>query len=236
MNDALEEPAETEIPAEPETTTPAPESRRLRICELALVLGVGFLRSSLSSLRDWWNGSSTYVSTTFGELHRIFDAGLAIAVLAYVLYRQGRNLRTLGLTFRASDVAWALPIAFLSHLLTIAVVNLLHAYAVHFPKGPAATTPSGLIWLAILPLAAKEELLVRAYLMTEVSALTGSMPFAVFASIGFQSFYHLYQGTPAFFLHLGGFFAFAVYYATTRRITPVILAHAFYNFWLLASR
>jgi len=216
----------------PETSTPASDSRRLRIGEFALVLGVGFLGPSLSSLRDWLLGNQPPPWTPFGELLRIVQAGLAIAVLAHVLYRQGRSLRAIGLTFRASDVAWALPLVFSSHLLTVATIRLLQAYSVHFPTVPH-TIPSALYWLAILPLAAKEELIVRGYLMTEVSALTGSMPFAVFASVVFQSFYHLYQGTPAFVAHLGGFFAFAVFYATTRRITPVILAHAFYNFWLL---
>jgi membrane protease YdiL (CAAX protease family) len=224
--------APTPALASPETSTPAPDSRRVRIAELALVVGVGFLGSSLSSLRDWLLGNSPPPWTPFGELLRSLQAGLAIAVLAYVLYRQGRGLRAIGLTFRASDVAWALPLVFFSHLLTLATIRLLHAYSVHLPTVPHSV-PSELYWLAILPLAAKEELIVRGYLMTEVSALTGSMPFAVFASIVFQSFYHLYQGTPAFFVHLGGFFAFAVFYATTRRITPVILAHAFYNFWLL---
>lgn len=219
--------------APPETSMPDPASRRLRIGELALVVGVGFLGSSLSSLRAWWTGAAAVpYATAFGEVLQIFHAGLAIAVLAYVLYRQGRSLRAIGLTFRASDVAWALPLVFSFHLLSQATGRVLLAYSVHFPHAPQSV-PSGLYWLAILPMAAKEELIVRGYLMTEVSALTGSMPFAVFASVVFQSFYHLYQGTPWFFVHLGGFFAFAVFYATTRRITPVILAHALYNFWLL---
>ncbi len=219
--------------ASPEISAPAPDSRRLRVCELALVAGIGFLGSSLSSLHVWWTGAAVaQYATAFGEVLQILHAGLAIALLAYVLYRQGRGLRAIGLTVRASDVAWALPLVFFSDLLDQATTRVLLAYSVHFPPAPQSV-PSGLYWLAILPMAAKEELIVRGYLMTAVSELTGSMPFAVFASVVFQSFYHLYQGTPWFFVHLGGFFAFAVFYATTRRITPVILAHAFYNFWLL---
>lgn len=226
--------APAEALASPEISSPAPDSRRLRIGELALVVGIGFLGSSLTSLHDWLFDSPPSIRTPFVELLQIVNAGLAIAVLAYVLYRQGRSLRAIGLTFRASDVAWALPLVFSSHLLSRATTTLLLAYSVHLPHGPRSI-PSELYWLAILPMAAKEELIVRGYLMTEVSALTGSMPFAVLASVVFQSFYHLYQGTPWFFVHLGGFFAFAVFYATTRRITPVILAHAFYNFWLLTQ-
>jgi membrane protease YdiL (CAAX protease family) len=89
-------------------------------------------------------------------------------------------------------------------------------------------------WLSVVPSAAMEELIVRAYLMTEVAALSGSMGLAVTVSVGFQCFYHLYQGVPAALYHVGTFFAYAVFYAYTRRATPVVLAHALENFLIMA--
>jgi membrane protease YdiL (CAAX protease family) len=228
-----------ETAAEPEpaeVSTAAPDSRKLRLWELALVLGIAFLPSILASLYHWWIGARPTPETEFNGLIRLVHAGLAISLLAYVLYWQGNSLRGIGLTFRVSDVLWALPLAFFSQSFAIAVGRLLLAYSVSFPKLPPSTAPSWLTWLSIIPWAAEEELIVRAYLMTEVSELTGSMAIAVFASVGFQVLYHLYQGTPAALVHAGAFFVAAVFYAYTRRITPVILAHALHNFWVLAVR
>jgi len=223
-------------PDSPTLSPPAPNSRKLRICELGLVLGIAFLPSTLSSLHTWWTGSPLTTETEFGDLLRIVYAGLDISLLAYVLYWQGHSLRGIGLTFRISDVLWALPLAFFSRLLATAVGRLLLVYSVSFPELAPSLAPHWLTWLMLIPAAANEELIVRAYLMTEVSELTGSMAVAVLASIGFQALYHLYQGVPAALVHVGGFFVAAVFYASTRRITPVILAHALHNFWLLASR
>ena len=71
--------------------------------------------------------------------------------------------------------------------------------------------------------------------MTEVAELTGRMGIAVFVSVGFQTLYHLYQGTPMALVNAGAFFVSAVFYASTRRITPVIVAHALHNFWVLSQ-
>jgi membrane protease YdiL (CAAX protease family) len=227
-----EERAETpeEVQAEPER---APESRRLRLCELALVIGVGFLQPLTVSLYHWWTNARIAPSTALGSLFSILDATIAISVLAYVLYRQGRSLRTIGLVFRRTDILWALLILMFDRLMTTAVFKDLAGFATpkHFPLGYAGV----ISWLAVVPAAAREELLVRAYLMTEVAGLTENWGIAVVASVGFQTLYHLYQGTPAALMAAGSFFVSAVYYANTRRITPVILAHSLHNFLYLAG-
>jgi len=227
-----EEPAAA-VSALPSELTP--EARKLRLYELALVVSVAFLGPSISSLCDWWTGAPLTPDSGFDSLSRILRAAISISVLAYVLYRQGRSLRTIGLTARPSDVAWALAVTFCAKLLAGSIVTLFVAYHVtalnvHHPAG------SGFLkWLAVVPSAATEELVVRAYLMTEVAALSGSMALAVIVSVGFQCFYHLYQGVPAALYHAGTFFAFAVFYAYTRRATPVILAHSLENFLILAG-
>ena len=214
----------------------APETRKLRLLELALVLSVAFLGPMLNALSAWWTDTPVTPDTPFDSLYRILRAALAISVLAYVLYRQGRSLRTIGLTARVSDIPWALVVTVCSKLLTSSIVTLYIAY--HITPSKAAPSPETAIgfmrWLAVVPGAALEELIVRAYLMTEVAALSGSMALAVIVSVGFQSLYHLYQGGPAALYHAGAFFAYAVFYAQTRRATPVILAHALENFLVLA--
>jgi membrane protease YdiL (CAAX protease family) len=223
--------ASEEARAEPER---APEPRRLRLLELALVVGVGFLVSTVSSLHHWWTNASPTPWTAFYSLVGILDAALAISVLAYVLHRQGRSLRTIGLDFRWTDILWAVVIVFFDRLMTTAVFRDLAGFAA--PKSYPIGYSGLMVWLAVIPMAAKEELIVRAYLMTEVAGLTGKWGVAVVASVGFQALYHLYQGAPAALMDAGTFFVSAVYYASTRRITPVILAHSLHNFLYLAHQ
>jgi membrane protease YdiL (CAAX protease family) len=211
-----------------------PEARKLRLCELALVMGVAFLMPTISSMWAWWTDAPITPDTGFDSLYRILQDGIAISVLAYVLYRQGRSLRTIGLTARSSDIPWALAVTVCAKLLASSIMTLFIAYHVTVPKAHPPADYGFLKWLAVVPGAALEELVVRAYLMTEVAALSGSMALAVIVSVGFQCFYHVYQGVPAALYHAGTFFAFAVFYAYTRRATPVILAHSLENFLILA--
>jgi len=217
-------------------STPAltPEARKLRLYELALVVGGAFLSPTIHSLLDWWTDAPLSPETGFSSLSRIISSAVSIAVLAYVLYRQGRSLRTIGFTAQASDIPWTLAVVFCSKLLAGSIENLFVVYHVTAFKAHPPEWGGFLTWLAVVPSAAREELIVRAYLMTEVAALSGSMALAVIVSAGFQCFYHLYQGGPAVLLHAGTFFTYAVFYAYTRRATPVILAHALENFLIIA--
>lgn len=218
-----------ETPAEP-VEEMTPESRRLHYIEIALVLGVGFFWPTFYALVEWWNNVAPSPRTELGALQYLIDSTIAISLLAYVLYCQGRSLRTIGLTFRKSDLPWAVAILFFDRLMTSTIYPVLYAPPKSMPIGYAGP----LRWLAVIPGAAHEELIVRAFLMTEVAGLSGSWPLAVLVSVGFQTVYHLYQGTPAALMAAGGFFVSAVYYASTRRITPVILAHALHNFYWLS--
>lgn len=219
---------------EPQAPAEAPEAslrdRRLRLCELALVLGVGFLGSTVGSILHWWTGQrSTLADDRY--LYSILQDVVTISVLAYVLYWQGRNLKSIGLTFRFSDLGWGVLLLFLSQLVSDAVGGALPPASANPSEHHAVLSQPGLFqWLAVIPGAAREELAVRAYLMTEVGELTGHMGIAVLASTGFQMLYHLYQGTSAALIAAGSFFVASVFYASTRRATPLIVAHALYNF------
>jgi membrane protease YdiL (CAAX protease family) len=226
--EARKEPAEAVLPL-------TPEERRLRLCELILVVSVGFLGPAIHSLVSWLNGASPSPETPIYSFYSIIQAAIAISVLAYVLFRQGRSLRSIGVTARRSDIAWALGIAFCARLLAGGILNLFIAYGISMSGYHRPPDNGGFLqWLAVVPSAAMEELIVRAYLMTEVAALSGSLALAVTVSVGFQCFYHLYQGVPAALYHVGTFFAYAVFYAYTRRATPVVLAHALENFLIMA--
>ncbi len=76
-----------------------------------------------------------------------------------------------------------------------------------------------------------EELIVRAYLMTEVRALTGSWMLATALSVVVQFSYHLYYGWEGAIALSFLFLVFSIYYARTQRATPIIVAHGIFDIW-----
>jgi len=70
-----------------------------------------------------------------------------------------------------------------------------------------------------------EELIVRAYLMTELRELTGSVTLAAAASLVLQTSYHIYYGW-AGMLSVGFIFiVFAACFMIWRRAFPIVVAH-----------
>ena len=212
-------------------------SKTLRWVELLLVLSVAIAPALLGSLlyfskglplRDESEISIRLVLATIYEL-------LSLGVLGYVLFRQGRSLRDIGLSYRWRDVPISVGLSVVSYLaFYLAYVAL---YYVHFfatgqllklwngaPR-ILGSRPSIALIVFILLNPWFEELIVRAYTMKEVTFLLGKPWLAVVISVGIQSSYHLYQGIPNAILLGVGFTVFAIYYVKSRRIFPVILAH-----------
>lgn len=79
-----------------------------------------------------------------------------------------------------------------------------------------------------------EELILRAYTITETEALTGSSVVAVFISVFVQILGHLYQGAVPAALVGAVFLIFSWYYVRCRRITPPLLAHYCMNLLSMA--
>jgi membrane protease YdiL (CAAX protease family) len=80
-----------------------------------------------------------------------------------------------------------------------------------------------------------EELIARAYVITEMQFLTGSRFVALVASVALQSSYHLYQGALSAGMLAVPFTIFSIYFIMRRRILPVILAHMYFDFIALLS-
>ena len=180
--------------------------------------------------------------SAFITLTSVIDEIGQLGLIAYILYRQGRRFLDIGLNFRPWDLAIAVPI----YAVGFAARRLLQDFAARLLKQP--TDHAGLwtmlcygfsydwhvshayffttLFLGVLnPFT--EELIVRAYLMTEIRALTGSVPLAVVASTLFQTSYHFYEGILPPIGHLAMFFVFSLFFAKTKRIMPVIFAHMF---------
>ena len=162
-------------------------------------------------------------------------AAASIALLCYVLFRQGRSLRRLSVAPRWSDIPVSYVLLLLTFLPSFVAFFLLSRRGFAGMELHPDRALGGVLRirpfmaLAYLVLAAKEELIVHAYLISEVLDLTGDAFLAVAASVVFQTLYHLYQGTQGALILAGFFLVSSIYYVIYRRVTPLIVAHFFHN-------
>ncbi len=221
--------------------------RRLRLFELALVLLVAFGSTLLASFWDWWAGHlGGGAASVHGLINAIQRQVAELALLAYVLFRRGQTFRDLGLSWRWIElpaggllyVAMRMADSFAHgaiNWLTVAATDHPASFApshAHYAGGAAILLT--LIYAVIDPV--DEELIVRAFTMTEIAALTGSTALAIAASVGLQTAYHLYQGLPNALCRGAAFLVLACFYARFRRILPVILAHVLWDLLIVLRR
>jgi uncharacterized protein len=215
------------------------EQKGLRWFEICLVLVVAFGGYFLTSLNVLEHGASGLPYPQNGRwIIGFFQELTGLCLLGYVLLRRGIRFRQLGLRWSFREVGAGLLVAAASYLIYTVGYSIIHAiYRGIFPSAASAVTLHDVFahpTIAAIPLFLLnpffEELIVRAYLMTEVRELTGSWVAAAAISVAVQTSYHLYYGWEGALSLAFQFLVFAVYYATTRRITPVIVAHGIFDF------
>lgn len=223
------------------TAPPPPRivtDRRMRLIELLLVCIIAFGAAILESFRFFFGYSpATLGSGEFRWIYGILREASCLGLLWYVLRRSGRSFRDLGFAWAGSDIGWsfllriAASLAFYGVYYSIFFAERIHIIsptqnvnAAYFLFGSHVAL-TALLFQFINPFF--EELIVRAYVMTEVKRLTNSVGKAIFVSTALQTSYHFYQGVPAALGHAAEFLIFSIYYAKTNRITPVILAHLY---------
>ena len=220
---------------------PAAE-RRQRWFEVILVLLIACAGGIVNALYLLHNGPTGSLGTssirwTYGIIHETS----VLLLLAYVLSRRGLRFNSLGFHWSIRDFGvgfLVLGISLASYVLGSFLVQLFHhaAYG-SFTKGPDGKAffahPSVAFISFTLLNPFFEELIVRAYLMTEVFALTGSRTRAILISVVVQSSYHLYYGWAGAISISFLFLAFALYYMRSRRALPVIVAHGLFDLYAL---
>ena len=170
---------------------------------------------------------------------------IGLTCLYVVLRRQKRSLLDLGFSLAApsSEIGHAFAIflwvLFLGFVFRLFLNPVLFSILGHprQPFDPAVAFGDHItIFTGIFLLlnAFHEELLVRAFLISELDQLYQSTSLAVVASVALQTSYHLYQGLPAALGHIPTFLLFSAYYVRTKRIFPVILGHMFVDILALA--
>ena len=213
--------------------------RWFEVCVVMLVACGGYILFALYLLI---NGPSAVSQvSSLRSAGGIIHEAAALLLLGYVLSRRGLGFASLGLRWSPGDVGMALLVSVVSyaayelgHTLVQTIHHLLYG---SWASGPTAKDFFAHPSVVAIPLTLLnpffEELIVRAYLMTEVIALTGSSMLAVAISVLVQFSYHLYYGwggaiSLAFF-----FLPLALYYMRSRRALPVIVAHGLLDVYAL---
>jgi membrane protease YdiL (CAAX protease family) len=228
-------PSTTPAPPDPEVSDSAKRRRWFEVCLVLLVACGGSIVYAIFLLAK--GPSAAPQSSNVRYIAGIAHQFSALLLLYYVLSRRGLNFASIGLRWRPSDL-WTgfllIGVSFAAYGLGSSVVQALH----FFTFGSVAAGFTDKDFFAHPPIAAIpyaflnpffEELIVRAYLMTETLELTGSAAAAVIVSVLVQGSYHLYYGWIGTFSLLFLFVTSALYYAYSRRATPVVIAHAFFD-------
>jgi membrane protease YdiL (CAAX protease family) len=221
--------------------------RQTRIIELTLVCAVAFGSGILSSAHHLSNLDSvgTGVGTSPGGsmvgpwnwVNSVLHDGASLGLLWYVLMRRSRTFSDLGLSWVKKDFGWSILLFMGANLAAAAVAGLIalsglasasHSTSVervsHYLFGGGITFAAILVQF-LNPFF--EELIVRAYVMTELKQLTNSASKAILFSTLLQMSYHFYQGVPLALSVGAMFLVFSIYYSKTNRILPIILAHLY---------
>jgi membrane protease YdiL (CAAX protease family) len=235
-----EQPTFAEV-SPPETSIRTPsEAKQVRRFEVFLVLLVSFGTFFLSSLQILITGQSTTprlqgLRYTGGIIQEI--SGLLL--LGYVLCRRRKKLVDLGFRWSLRSVITGTGIAVVSYIAYVVgsyIIFLIHKALFSSASSPSARTDflphrqiMAIPFFLLNPFF--EELIVRAYLMTEVEALTGSWRLAAVVSVAVQFSYHLYYGWQGALAVSIPFVVFSIYYAKTRQAMPIVIAHAAFDLW-----
>lgn len=223
------------IPSE----TPIGQSLLRRSQHLVILLWISFALPVARSVYYLILGTATIPAyTPLQQRYRLSAALIgeasALFLLWYVMGRQGKTRAEIGWNPQATDIARAIGL-FL--LVTAAywfvyyqVQFLYYAHSGHYLVGRSLQSVLGLrlsfLWVAYACLNPfYEELIVRAYTMSEILNLGGSRTLAATVSVTVQLSYHFYQGPVNVLWLAPGFVVFSIYFARTKRIFPVILVH-----------
>ncbi len=222
------------------------ENRKLlRTLELFLIVAIAFAPGIFSSISIFLTGyehqqilDTRYALVFWGS--QIITDIAAIAAVIYVLFRQERSLFQIGFYFSKKDFPTSILLASLAYgVYGLSWIFICYGY--YFTTGNTLSEPttkniefikSGITAWSLLAMFINpfyEEIIVRAYTMSEIKFLTRSNYLAIVLSVAIQTSYHLYQGVFSALLLAPMFLVYSMYYLQTKRIMPVILAHMYFD-------
>lgn len=209
----------------------SPVPTLFRVGTLAIVLAVTIVPLVIGAFHSFYHPSG---SRSDWQVSRAIAFELVgLTVMFWVFRKRGTTLRELGVGFRLTEIGWG-PLVWLGSYVGIIVAYPLLGSLYQIATGTMLEPIDArklvgirlsLAWLIFLALNPFYEEFLRAFLIREIEAITDSTSLAVLAVTLAQASYHIYQGV-ANTLAIAIFFCcFGVYYALTRRLTPLIVAH-----------
>jgi hypothetical protein len=220
------------VPVEPPSAEEIEEqARSVRLQGLGLVL-LTTLAGPLVALLESWLGNPPRRSpdshdAIYGALSWITVDLVIFCLMAYVLFRQGRGLRQLGLTARGSDLAWGLALVALGILpWTIEDLVIRGALGSWLVSPTSGEGMSLLEFASLLCDNVKLWLVLGAYPFTELRALSGRATLALVTTVGLQELYMQYQLAGVVTLLI-----FSLFYWRTGRATSVLLGGVGTSLW-----
>lgn len=211
-------------------------SRRRRLFALGVVLCVSFLHFIVSSTYYALGRVAPYAlgMTSYRLIGALIAESTSLLVLWYVISEREGGWTSIGWNPSWNDILPGFGVLLVSLLATVppAVVfqSAYRSFTGHHLQPRDLRQILGLSISAVsiafvLVNPFFEELIVRAYTMSEVIDLGGSRLLAIVVSVGLQTSYHLYQGVARSIAVAATFTVFSIYFARTRKILPVIVAH-----------
>lgn len=237
MTDTLQPPRREEaLPPRPSTQTLWFEVITvLAVCILPFLYGCAL----------WLLAHDNQPAPTFSEqaISTIIQCIGQIALVLYLVHASGEPHDRFGLTRYAPARDSMLTIAVLLAGLVVTYVGWLALYALagqdvydsvarHDLSAlarPAGRADTPLLLIMCVLNGIREELLVRAYLITRLEQLLGSTAWAFSATVLLFAAYHTYQGPAGVY---GGLLFAIVYggaFVYLRRLWPIALAHALHD-------
>jgi membrane protease YdiL (CAAX protease family) len=217
------------------------DRRRTLIEEILIVLALTLLQSAVYSLVSLLSAPVSGVIVASADQNtrlilQLLDFGFGLAPAALVLYLMQRDDEPLA-RFGLIPTRGVAPDAVLGGILAVVVAAAgigiyLGSVALHANRFVVPVPPLGHWWtIPLLVLTAiqaglLEELIAVSYLITRLEQIGWPTGAAVLTSALLRGSYHLYQGWGGFTgnLLLGLFFG--VIYVRTRRVWPLVVAHA----------
>ena len=209
-------------------------AKKARLFGLVILLAVSISSSLFNSTVSLLTTGPVGSDHDLGYVRLLLKQVASLGLLVYILQRNRQTLSDIGFELKSSDLmhggfliiaAWltfGIPRGIAVSLYTLV---LGHAPSAYVSSLGSTSLAIGVIVALVNPFF--EELIVRAFLISEVIFLTGSTTLAVALSVMLQSAYHLYQGVPNAIGHGCVFLLFSLYYVSTGRAWPIVIAHMY---------
>jgi len=231
--------SENADPTTPTTSHLGWRTRLWRLRHLGIVLLVSLSGPIFSSTYVVLGGSPDPMQQNYRLAGALRTEITSLLLLWYVMGRQGKTWKDIGWEVGLADIPRGMGLFIVALIVPVFAAvpfqYVYRAYAGHFrhflaPKSLHSLLGFGISLVSIAFVCLNpffEELMVRGYTMSEIIGSGGTAWMAIVISVAIQMSYHLYQGLAHAIVLTVVFAIFSIYYAQTRRIAPVVLAHLF---------